>query len=509
MKSIDNSFMPRWSRRGLLRMLGSSPFLLEAGEPVEGAVTVGRGTLEVAAAQYDATPPVGVPAPTYGANPVVRRIEGRLLASVFALRQGKLTIGWSGCDHYIFDEARRRLSTSLNIPLDQTAASATHNHSNVALAGLQLTHPFGRELFHRFDAALERLSTSFIPARVSWGTGTEASITYNRKGHRADGSTYFMREEDRVKLPADYTGTIDPQASVIRFDEARGAARLVLTHFTGHPVIAYNLEEPVINPDYSGWALQDLLASFGAKPPVGAFLQGCAGDINAKGMFAGAKLARESGAKLGRCFIGANAKARAVRKPVLATAHGVAKIPYAPLPPLEELERQKKEILDFQRRAEAGDPDTLHVLGYNFSETQTPAYRKNLAAPFLVWTDWAISMRKAGNPMPEQFYPLPVQVIAVGDIAFVTMPCEAFVGIGLGIRRRSPFALTIPAAYTNGVYPNYIGTHADVGDREYMSAFYRYIKKQPYAAPAGDVIIDKAVELLNDVHRAIEKETST
>ena len=455
--------------------------------------------------QYDATPPVGVPAPTYGANPVVRRIEGKLLASVFALRQGNLTIGWSGCDHYIFDEARRRLASSLAIPLEQTAASATHDHSNVALPGVQLTHPFGRELFHGFDEALERLPASFVPARVSWGTGTEASITYNRKGHRAGGSTYFMREEDRAKLPAGYTGTIAPTASIIRFDGPGGKPRLVLVHFTGHPVVSYNLEEPVINPDYSGWALQDLLASFGARPPVGAFLQGCAGDINAKGMFAGPKLARESGNKLGRCFIGANRRARAVHHPVLATAHGTARIPYAPLPPLQELERQKKEILDFQQRAEAGDPNTLQLLGYNFSETQTPAYRKNLAAPFLIWTDWAISMQKAGNPMPEKFYPLPVQVIAVGDVAFVTMPCEAFVEIGLGIRRRSPFALTIPAAYTNGVFPNYIGTHADVGDREYMSAFYRYIKKQPYAAPAGDVIIDKAVELLNNVHLAIRQ----
>ena len=493
--------MLHWNRRDALRLLGTgTPFLFDKAQAVTGT-----GPLEVAAAQFDATPPVGVPAPTFGANPVVRRIEGKLLASVFALRQGSLTIAWSGSDYYIFDETRRRMAQSFSIPLEQTVASNTHNHSNVAEPAVRLTHPFGQELFRRFDAALASLKNSFVPATVSWGAATESGITYNRKGRRADGSTYFMREEDRVKLPASYTGTIDAQASIIRFDGPDRQPRLVLTHFTGHPVIAYNLEEPVINPDYCGWALQDLLSSFGTKPPTGVFLQGCAGDINAKGMFAGPKLARESGARLGRAFIAANRSARRVTKPVLATAHGIAYVPYAPLPSLEELERQKKELLDFQRRAEAGDPDTLHVLGYNFSETQTVAYRKNLAKPMLIWTDWAISMQKAGNAMPEQSWPLPVQAIAIGDVAFVTMPCEAFVGIGLDIRRRSPFRLTIPAAYTNGIHPNYIGTSKDVGDREYMSAFYRYVKKQPYAKPAGDVIADKAVELLTGLHRAIHE----
>ncbi len=43
----------------------------------------------------------------------------------------------------------------------------------------------------------------------------------------------------------------------------------------------------------------------------------------------------------------------------------------------------------------------------------------------------------------------------------------------------------------------HIGTGKDVGDREYMSSFYRYAMKPPHARPAGDAIADKAVELLH------------
>src|SRR5262249_51932060 len=163
----------------------------------------------------------------------------------------------------------------------------------------------------------------------------------------------------RVRLPGDYTGAIDPLASVVRCDGRDGAPRLVLAHFTGHPVISYNLERPVINPDYCGWAVADLAASFGAERPVAAFLQGCAGDVNAKGMFWGPELARRAGSTLGAAFARASRRATRVERPVLAVVRGVARVPYADLPSLEELERDRRELVDFVRRAEAGDPDTL------------------------------------------------------------------------------------------------------------------------------------------------------
>jgi hypothetical protein len=360
---------------------------------------------------------------------------------------------------------------------------------------------YAAEYLKRFDAAARELAARFVPVTVSWGTAEESTIVYNRKGHRADGTTYFMREEDRVKLPGDFTGHIDPQASVIVFRTAEGKPVLVLTHYTGHPVISYQLENPVINPDYCGWALIDLLDSYAKERPVGAFLQGCCGDINAKGMFSGAALARESGRKLGRAFLAATRNLQRVDRPRLGFARGVARVPYGPLPPLEVLERDKRELLDFQRRVEAGDPNTLHVLGYNFSETMKMGYRKNLATPFLRWTDWAIDMQRSGKSRPEEYCPIRVQAVTVGDIALVTSQGELFVDIGLRMRKGSPYSLTIPAAYSNGVYPNYIGTSRDVGDREYMSAFYRYIQKPAYAKPAGDTIAEKAVDLL----RALQK----
>ena len=142
-------------------------------------------------------------------------------------------------------------------------------------------------------------------------------------------------------------------------------------------------------------------------------------------MFDGPERARSTGRQLGDTFIRAASRTRANPDSGLALAWGTAQVPYGPLPPPDELHRQRKELLDFQRRTEEGDPDTLRVLGYNFSSTMQMKYRRNLARPLLRWTEWALEVQEKGTALPESL-PVPLQVIAVGDVGVVTIPCEAF-----------------------------------------------------------------------------------
>lgn len=500
------------SRRHLLRLTACAPpchalaRLMAAPAPasVQTGIEVGSGALEVAAASFDSTPPLGVPAPTLGEKPVVREIQGPLETRVFAIRQGDLTLGFASTDGSAYDPCRKRLSEALRIPVERTIVGSTHDHATFAAPALNdmSADGFGRKFYTGFESAAASLPQRFERVTVAYGKGIEDTITYNRKGHRADGTTYFMREEDRVKLPADYRGVIDPIASVLRFDGSDRVPRLLLTHFTGHPVISYQLEHPVINPDYCGWAMIDLVQAFLPARPVAAFFQGCAGDVNSKHMFGGAELAREAGRKLGKAYITASRNAKQIANPVLTHGQAVAHLPYGPLPPLEVLEKELRELLDFQKRVDAGDPNTLNVIGYNFSETMKMGYRRNMAEPLLRWTRWAIQMQKQGRSMPEESYPIPIQAVGFGEAAFVAMPAELFVRIGLRIREGSPYALTIPAAYCNAAYPNYIGTSEDVGDREYMSAFFRHAMKPPYRKPAGDVIADAVLALLQQMMEA-------
>ena len=121
---------------------------------------VGRGRLEVAAARFDCTPPLGVPSPTLGLNPVVRQIQGPMETRLFAFRQGNLTIGWANSDYNVAGPGRRLLSDALNLPLEQTVVSVTHKHSIVTAGGLSSNaRGFGSRFFRNFRQAAGALQS--------------------------------------------------------------------------------------------------------------------------------------------------------------------------------------------------------------------------------------------------------------------------------------------------------------------------------------------------------------
>jgi len=136
-------------------------------------------------------------------------------------------------------------------------------------------------------------------------------------------------------------------------------------------------------------------------------------------------------------------------------------------------------------------------VGLNFPRALSPEYRGRLVKLILPWNEWALQRHTAGeaDSVPRTL-DLPIYVLRLGDVGIVGMPCEPFLGIGRRMRNRSPFPLTIPCGYTNGSH-GYITDGPNTGDREYMSAFHRYTKfRPPFAKPAGDVLADEAVEIL-------------
>ncbi len=175
----------------------------------------------------------------------------------------------------------------------------------------------------------------------------------------------------------------------------------------------------------------------------------------------------------------------------------MARIPLEPLPSEEILRAEIAEMEDFIRRAAAGDENTLACVGLNFPTELTPAYRGRLVELILPWSRWALELRQSGraDTVPEVLE-AEIYVLRVGDVGIVGMPFEPFQGIGRQIRRRSPLPLAIPCGYTN-VSHGYLTDGPNTGDREYMSAFYRYTKfRPPFKKPAGDVLADKGIEIL-------------
>ncbi|NLX96524.1 MAG: hypothetical protein GXY83_10145 [Rhodopirellula sp.] len=407
---------------------------------------------------------------------------------------------------------RRGVAAELNLSVANVLLFSSHNHSDTALSTSTVETylpvddvpepdwtPVGRELLDQCRSHARRLPEMLQPVTVWWAEGSEGRITYNRKGRRADGSTYLMREEDRDLIGVDFNGDIDRQAPIVVLKNEQGNTVAALAQFTGHPVTCYHPERPVVFGDWPRVAC-DLVAKHldpSGKVPV-AFLQGCAGDVNSKGMFRGGV---EDSIRFGRMLAGSYIAALENLKPSGRDGfdYAVEKVgvPLAPLPPADVLRAEIAEMEDFIRRGAAGDEATLHCVGLNFPTELTPSYRGKLVEAILPWSQWALALHETGgaSKVPELFE-VEIYVIRIGDVGIVGMPFEPFQGIGRQIRAGSPLPLVIPCGYTNNRY-GYLTDGPNTGDREYMSAFYRYTKfRPPYKKPAGDVLAQRAIQVL-------------
>ncbi len=521
---------PDWRRLARLAIVATWASLLASHPAIaQDKQAVGTPRLRVAATRFGITPQLG---PTltnnYGmGGPLVTEVCGPLKFTVTLLDDGQKRVCLIAADtcNMAVNVGRlfcRTVADKLNIPPSHVLIFSSHNHNDFPLASNAMKSfgmppfevpeadllPIGRKLLDQLCDEVAKLPGQLAPVTVWWAVGHEDRITYNRKGRRPDGSTFFMREEDRLLQEGDYRGDIDTDAPVVIFKGADGVARAAWVQFTGHPVTSFFAERPIVFGDWPQVAadfLAERLAP-GRTLPVG-FLQGCAGDVNSKGMFrGGVRLATQFGEMLGQSYVSAAANLRPSERDGLDFAIATVEVPLAPLPSQAQLTQELAEIDDFIRRASAGDENTLSCVGMNFPRDLSPQFRgSRLVKPLREWTVWALDQRRnnRADAVPTRM-PLEVFVLRVGDVGVVAMPCEPFQGIGRQMRKLSRMPLTIPCGYIN-YSVGYITDSANTGDREYMSAFYRYSAQAkfhskaipPYQKPAGDVIAVEAARLLN------------
>ena len=413
---------------------------------------------------------------------------------------------------------RERVAEALRISRERVFSFSSHNHSCVQLTltlpqwgAFQYDALFtedeltweGKELLKESVNAAKRLPKKLVPVQVWWATGHERRITYNRKGRRADGSTYLMREEDRLPLGKDFNGDIDDEAPVVAFLGADKKPVTFLAQFTGHPVTTYNPGFSVVFGEYPQVACDDLSEAFGGIP-VG-FLQGCAGDHNAKGLISGKPVeetvadATKYGHCLGETFVKTAKQLRRSAREDLAFAWEWVRLPFKKVPPAHILKRQLAEIDDLIGRCERGDENTLTCVGLNFARSMSPRIRAMLLQAPRRWVEWALSFHTGGRLDEAPTHrDVEVGVLRIGDVGIVGMPCEPFSGIGRQIKRDSDLPLAVPCGYLNDSI-GYVPDRANNGDTEYMSSFYRYTTTLlPYEDPAGDLLARAAVRMLSD-----------
>lgn len=480
-----------------------------ANQPIE--------SFSVAATTFSIQPKVGMLASHTRVGVLVDAVYGDLKTTLTLFKQENNTMllisSPLGVDSYLREPIVKAIQEVLKLPKDAIVTASSHNHTVPHLlvdanqvppknTPQYLSWEVGTDFMGKLKKAAEGLTAKLVPVTVEWGVAEENRISYNRRGVYPDGTTYFMREEDRQLVGEGYVGTIDPDAAVVVFrNRNTGKPVTALTMFACHPVVAYNPEKQFSFGQFPQIASEMVSDYFGGIP-VG-FLQGASGDINAKYMLTGTiDQAKEAGRILGETMLIAARNLRPSKRIGMEWSIETAYIPYGPLPSLEDLELSLAEIDDFVKRGNAGDENTLRCVGMNFPRALTPPYRANLVMGVRDWYIWAIEQYKQNklNDLPTHMT-MRFVVARFGDVGYAAMPYEMFVKTGLKIKRESTLPLVLVGGYTNGAY-GYIPNSSAVDDREYMSGYFRYRKSiPPYAAPAADAAAEVAIRKLNQFAR--------
>ena len=376
----------------------------------------------------------------------------------------------------VAEQVRTITAKDLGIPGGNVMISATHAHTGPVMAteadvynlppGMRkIASEYSHSLPGKIADCIRMAIKNMQSTKISAATGTENSLAFNRRFFMKDGTIGWNpgKKNPGILRPA---GPVDPEVSVVCFESREGTAVATYVNFTMHLDTVGGLE---FSADYP-YTLSKLLGEVKGREMVMIFSIGTAGNINHLDV---SDPSPQSGhyeaARIGTVLAAEVLKTYRHLLPVAADRvqckREVVKLPLPFVTPADV--QWAREIT-----AKFGKPD---------------------AAPFMdqVRADkiMAVSARQ-GKPIDAE-----VQVIALGNqLAWVGLPGEVFVELGLAIKRASPFPLTILAELANddiGYVPN----------REvYPQGAYEPVSAR-VAQGSGEMLVDSAVRLLTELFR--------
>jgi hypothetical protein len=434
--------------------------------------------LRVGAAAVSITPPTGTPLAGYYRKRLSEGVLDDLYSKAVVVERGGVKAAIVVCDiltlpRHIIVSARKLIEEQTGIPGANVMIGATHSHTSPVVSGENTRDKLDggdSDPALKYTASLPALIAQSVaeadrklaPARGSAAIAQEGGVSFNRRFWMRDGSVSWNPPKfDKGIIRT--AGPIDPEVGFLYFEtpDAKPISTVV-----NHALHSDTTGGQKISADYMGH-LARLLGEYKGNEMLTLFALGACGNINHRDVFW-----RDNQKGVNEAFRIATVLAGAINrswddlKPIDASAVQVrGEIVALPAAPISEEDVAKANDV-LQRLS---DPKT--------------AFMEQVKA-FQVLDIKSLN----GRPLEVE-----VQVIALGkDVAFVSLPGEVFVELGISIKKASPFPYTMIVELANGSI-GYIPNKSAYPEGNYEVASARC------AAGSGEMLVTTAVKLLGEL----------
>lgn len=442
----------------------------------------GAAELTAGAAAVDITPPIGTPMAGYYNLRGAEGTHDPLFAKALVIEKDGVKVALVTLDLIattfpMVAESRKLIAEQVKIPGTHVMISATHSHTGPVLSDRKprasafggdhkLAVAFMDGLPGKIAEAVAEADKSRKAARILRAIGKEEGLAFNRRFHMTDGTVGWNpgKKNPKIIKPA---GPTDDRVPVTLIETADGKETIACyVNFAMHLDTVGGL---YYSADYP-YTLSKAIAAAKGENVVTLFAIGCAGDINHINVSSATKQgghgeAARIGTRLAAAVLRAFDHLEPVEDaPLQATAMKVS-LPLAPVTQAEAAEAR-----DIIEKVTAGAQPVPKFMD------QVQAFKAADVA------------ERLGKPLEVE-----VQVITLGrDLAWVSLPGEIFVELGLAIHRGSPFKQTMIAELANGSI-GYVPNRP-----AYAQGNYEVVSAR-CAVGSGEMLVDSALQQLRSL----------
>ena len=395
-----------------------------------------------------------------------------IIVTVDAVAIGE--IGTIGNDY--LTNVRTQLQKELAIDPEHVLINASHCHGVVC-----------QDVAARTVQAVEAAWQHMVPVTVGVGTGHEDRIMENRRLKLKNGREADVRRA--YSLPPDEqiaeVGPVDPQIGILRLDNEDGQTLAVLYNFACHPI--QGVPSGANTADLSGFASRVIEDNI-SDGAIAFFLQGCGADINPVLYrdIDNPPDAEPLGHMLGLSTLQALKHIKCAQGGALKLVNETLELPRADLREgIEALRAEQMRLLQSLQATSLNLKTFVPLLiKYNLSG-EFPSYdahrylherkfankgldkldadnRRNLdqyianmhtmeeLTRIQINLDLLKKNQALNQAAGKETIAVEVLGLRIGDFVLVAFPGELPVGIGLGIKERSPHPFTFVSGVTNG-----------------------------------------------------------